>query len=216
MDTGQELRQKMVHDQLLGRGVRNAEVLRAMGEVPREVFVPDKWREHAYEDTPLPIAQEQTISQPYVVALMIESLALFPEDRVLEIGTGSGYGAAVLSRIVAQVFTVERHQELALAAAQRFRLLGYDNIQVRHGDGTLGWPEYAPYQGIVVTAASPQVPGPLREQLAIDGRLVIPVGPSPTSQFLLRVERISETEVRQENLGGVRFVPLVGERGWQA
>lgn len=215
MNTADELRQNMVRQQLLARGVRDASVLRAMGQVPREAFVPAEWREYAYDDSPLPIGHEQTISQPYVVALMIEALGLSAEDRALEIGTGSGYGAAVLSRIVACVYTVERHQELADAAAERFRRLGYDNIKVRHGDGTLGWPEHAPYNGIVVTAGSPHVPLPLQDQLAIGGRLVIPVGSTLTAQELLRLERIDDAELRQENLGAVRFVPLVGKRGWR-
>lgn len=213
-DEGRQ-RQRMVKEQLLGRGIRDEAVLRAMAEVPREAFVPGQWSKYAYADSPLPIGQDQTISQPYIVALMIEALVLSAEDRVLEVGTGSGYGAAVLSRIAGQVYTVERLQELATSAKERFRLLGYENIHVRHGDGTLGWPEYAPYNGIVVTASGPTIPPLLCRQLATGGRLVIPVGATPDSQELLRLQRTGRARMCRENLGGVRFVPLVGKAGWQ-
>jgi protein-L-isoaspartate(D-aspartate) O-methyltransferase len=210
-----DLREEMVDRQLAARGIRDPDVLRAMGEVPREAFVPKHLRHLAYADSPLPIGEEQTISQPYIVALMTEAMEVSSGDRVLEIGTGSGYAAAVLSRIAAEVYTVERHGSLARAARQRFEELGYDTVHVRHGDGTLGWAAHAPYDAIVVTAGGPQVPQPLLEQLAIGGCLVIPVGPSHYSQELVRIRRANETEYRRENLGAVRFVPLVGSEGWE-
>lgn len=214
MDNAHRLRQAMVQEQLAGRGIGDPLVLQAMAEVPRELFVPAEWQAYAYADSPLPIGHDQTISQPYVVAWMIQALSLVPEDRVLEVGTGSAYGAAVLSRIVHEVYTVERHKDLAEAAARLLARLGYNNVQVRHGDGTLGWPEEAPFDGIVVTASGPKIPGPLRDQLAIGGRLVIPIGQTPESQELVRLRRVGEQEMRRESLGAVRFVPLVGEAGW--
>jgi protein-L-isoaspartate(D-aspartate) O-methyltransferase len=204
----------MVENQLVARGIEHPAVLRAMAEVPREEFVPGHWVEYAYADSPLPIGKEQTISQPYIVALMTEALEPSRGDRVLEIGTGSGYAAAILSRIVDEVYTIERHGSLSDVARDRYQALGYDNIHVLHSDGTLGWPEHAPYNGIVVTAGGPAVPDPLLAQLALGGRLVIPVGSTPTVQELVRVRRIAKDEYRRENLGAVRFVPLVGERGW--
>jgi protein-L-isoaspartate(D-aspartate) O-methyltransferase len=205
----------MVKTQLAARGIRDPAVLGAMAQVPREAFVPADLVESAYADSPLPIGQGQTISQPYIVALMTEALELAPDERVLEIGTGSGYAAAVLSRIAKEVYTVERHRKLARAAESCFQRLGYDNIQVHVGDGTLGWAEHAPYNAIVVTAGGPEVPDPLLEQLAVDGRLVIPVGSRPDMQQLVRVRRNSEQGYQRELLGNVRFVPLVGEAGWQ-
>ncbi len=160
-----------------------------MRRVPRENFVRVELAEHAYRDSPLPIESAQTISQPYIVAYMAECLQLRGGEKVLEIGTGSGYAAAVLAEIAAQVYTVERHQNLAESAAARLARLGYGNVFVRHGDGTLGWPEHAPYDGIVVSAGSPEVPPALREQLAVGGRLVIPVGATLRGQQLLRITR---------------------------
>jgi protein-L-isoaspartate(D-aspartate) O-methyltransferase len=186
-----------------------------MREVPREEFVPPLLREAAYEDNPLPIAEGQTISQPYMVAYMSEALELSRESRVLEIGTGSGYAAAVLSRIVDRVHTVERLAGLARSARERLARLGYTNVQVLEGDGTMGWPEYAPYDAIVVTAGAPGVPKALAEQLALGGRLVIPVGAHPYNQLLVRVRRTGESEFREEELFEVRFVPLVGTAGWK-
>jgi protein-L-isoaspartate(D-aspartate) O-methyltransferase len=209
------LRRRMVNRQLAARGIRDPAVLEAMSTVPRELFVAVDSVQFAYADAALPIGQGQTISQPYIVALMTEALELSPDERVLEIGTGSGYAAAVLSRIAKAVYTVERHLELARAAEARFRRLGYDNIRVHVGDGTLGWPAHARYDAIVVTAGGPEVPAPLREQLAADGRLVMPVGARPDMQQLVRVRRINEGGYRRENLGSVRFVPLVGEAGWK-
>jgi protein-L-isoaspartate(D-aspartate) O-methyltransferase len=164
-------RERMVNRQIAARGVRDPRVLRAMREVPREQFVAPGLEEFAYEDSPLPIAEQQTISQPYIVALMIEAAEIGQGDKVLEIGTGSGYAAAVLSRIANEVYTIERHASLAQAAASRFARLGYRNIEVRRGDGTLGWPEAAPFDAIIVTAGGPEVPETLRRQLRIGGRL---------------------------------------------
>jgi protein-L-isoaspartate(D-aspartate) O-methyltransferase len=210
-----KLRQEMVSRQLMARGIQDPDVLRAMAEVPREAFVPQHLQRMAYVDSPLPIGEEQTISQPYIVALMTEAMEVSEGDRVLEIGTGSGYAAAVLGRIAAEVYTVERHASLARRAQGRLEKLGYDNVHVRHGDGTLGWAAHAPYNAIVVTAGGPQVPEPLLEQLAIGGCLVIPIGPSHYSQELVRIHRTSETNYHRENLGAVRFVPLVGSEGWE-
>jgi protein-L-isoaspartate(D-aspartate) O-methyltransferase len=206
-------RQAMVETQLMERGILDPAVLAAMRTVPREAFVPVDWIDYAYHDGPLPIAEGQTISQPYIVALMTQELQLTPHDRVLEVGTGSGYGAAVLSCIASHVYTVERLHPLAAAARQRLRDLGFHNVQVLAGNGTLGWPEHAPYNGIVVTAEGPSIPQALQAQLAIGGRLIMPVG-DLNRQHLVRVIRQSETEFEQENLGEVRFVPLIGAQGW--
>jgi protein-L-isoaspartate(D-aspartate) O-methyltransferase len=206
-------RHEMVDTQIARRGVRDRRVLDALRTVPRERFVPERLAELAYEDTPLPIAEEQTISQPFVVALMAEALELAPGDKVLEIGAGSGYAAAVLGQLAREVWAVERHESLAREAAERLADFGYTNIQVVHGDGTLGLPEHAPYDGIVVAAGGPEVPPALLDQLAPGGRLVIPIGPDPRTQSLLRVRRTGHGFVR-EDLGGVRFVPLIGEQGW--
>ena len=208
------LRELMIHQHLLARDIRDQRVIAAMREVPREAFVDPEMSQSAYGDHPLPIAGGQTISQPYIVAYMTEALQLRATDRVLEIGTGSGYAAAVLSRVVEAVHTVERLGELAQSARGRLERLGYTNILVHQGDGTLGWPDHAPYDAIVVTAGAPRVPQPLREQLAIGGRLVIPVGATDFLQMLLRVRRISAEEYRTEELCGVRFVPLIGADGW--
>jgi protein-L-isoaspartate(D-aspartate) O-methyltransferase len=209
-----EQRERMVERQLAGRGVRDAAVLAAMRTVPRECFVPKHLAHRAYEDEPLPIGEGQTISQPYIVAGMTEALRLTPRDRVLEIGTGSGYAAAVLALIVAEVYTVERLQRLAESARQRLTDLGYGNVHVRHGDGSLGWPEHAPYDAIVVTASGPDVPPSLLQQLAIGGRLVMPVGPSSLFQRLVRVVRTDADAYERESLDEVSFVPLVGAEGW--
>jgi protein-L-isoaspartate(D-aspartate) O-methyltransferase len=205
----------MVADQLAGRGIRDADVLGAMAAVPREAFVPARYQEYAYDDGPLPIPGGQTISQPYVVALMIESLDLKDGGRALEIGTGSGYAAAVLGQVAAEVHTVERLPELVAFAAERLRALGYTNVHVHEGDGTLGWPAGAPYDGIIVAAGGPRVPRPLLDQLAIGGRLVIPVGAEQRAQRLVRIIRQGPNQYRRQALSHVRFVPLIGAEGWE-
>jgi protein-L-isoaspartate(D-aspartate) O-methyltransferase len=209
-----KLRGAMVAEAIVSRGVRSELVLNAMRTVPREDFLPERLREFAYEDSPLPIEEGQTISQPYIVAFMTEALALQGGERILEIGTGSGYAAAVLSKIAGEVYTVERIGQLAEKAASTLADLGYDNVRVLHGDGTKGWPEHAPFDGIIVAAGGPKVPESLKEQLKIGGRLVIPVGRDPRAQELVRITRISEKEFKREDLADVRFVPLVGQEGW--
>jgi protein-L-isoaspartate(D-aspartate) O-methyltransferase len=205
-------RRAMVEWQLARRGVRDARVMRAMGEVPREAFVPPGMVEFAYEDSALPIGEGQTISQPYIVAVMIEALELGPEDHLLDVGTGSGYAAAVASRIASRVYTIERHRALAEAAEETFRTLGYDNIEVRVGDGSLGWPEAGPFDAIAVAAAGPSVPEALLDQLVEGGRLVIPTGPT-RQQHLRRIRRTTAGTV-DDDLGEVRFVPLIGAGAW--
>ncbi len=214
MNTLTERRDIMIRDHLQGRGISDPAVLRAMREVPREAFVDERFRLQAYDDRPLPIEDGQTISQPYIVAYMTEALELTATDRVLEIGTGSGYAAAILSRIVAVVHSVERLPGLALTARNRFEKLGYTNIVVHEGDGTLGWPDHAPYDAIVVTAGAPKLPQSLLDQLAIGGRLIIPVGKYTDLQVLIRARRVAEDDFSQEQLCGVRFVPLIGSEGW--
>ena len=204
----------MVERQLLRRGIRSERVLEAMRKIPREHFISPEFREQAYDDGPLPIEAGQTISQPYVVALMAEAAEIAPGDRVLEIGTGSGYAAAVLGALAGHVYTVERHPELAELARARLAALGAGNIAVRLGDGTLGWPEAAPFDAILAAAGGPEIPDTLKDQLAVGGRLVMPVGPDPHQQQLIKLTRKSATEFATEDLGGVLFVPLVGALGW--
>jgi len=213
MSAAASLRDFMVDSQIAARGVCDTEVLDAMRIVPRERFVPEELREFAYEDTPLPIEAGQTISQPYIVAHMIEAAAIGRDDRVLEIGAGSGYAAAVISRIAGQVYAIERHPQLAALARERMSALGYDNVEIRTGDGTQGWPDVAPFDAILVAAGGPAVPRPLCRQLAIGGRLVIPVGDAD-AQRLMRVTRRSADNFEEEDLGDVRFVPLIGAHGW--
>lgn len=210
----QSVRARMVDQQIAARGVASKTVLDAVRKVPREEFLPEQMREFAYEDSPLPIEADQTISQPYIVAMMTEALDLRPADRVLEIGTGSGYAAAVLGEIAAEVHTVERIEQLASTAAQRLKRLGYSNVHVHQGDGTLGWPEHAPYDAIVVAAGGPEIPESLKRQLKIGGRLVIPVGADHRAQELVRVVRRGEDRFESQDLADVRFVPLLGEEGW--
>jgi protein-L-isoaspartate(D-aspartate) O-methyltransferase len=188
-------------------------VLDAMMSVPRHLFVPPEVRAEAYRDCALPINEGQTISQPFIVALMAQALNLTGVERILEIGTGSGYAAAVLSRLAAEVYTIERSAPLAAAAERRLRDLDYDNVVVSVGDGTDGLPEYAPFDGIAVAAASPWVPKPLRDQLGEGGRLIIPVG-GRDEQLLLLLTRSGHV-VRTERLSGVRFVPLIGAHAWE-
>lgn len=204
-------RDRMIERDIVGRGIRDAGVIEAMRRVPREEFVLPTRRQVAYDDAPLPIGCGQTISQPYIVALMLEALAL-GAGRVgaaLDVGTGSGYAAAILSLLVDRVYSIERHRELARQAAERFERLGYDNIEVRHGDGTRGWPEHAPFAAILVSAAASVVPPALKEQLAVGGRLVVPVADSTFEQRLLRVTRVADDQFEQNTLTAVRFVPLV-------
>ena len=208
------LRHAMVEKQIAARGVRSKLVLDAMRAVPREKFLPERLREFAYEDTPLPIDADQTISQPYIVGFMTDALALKGGEKVLEIGAGSGYAAAVVSEIASEVYTVERIGQLAEKAASVLSDLGHTNVHVLHGDGTRGWPEHAPYDAIIVAAGGPEVPNSLKQQLKIGGRLVIPIGTNLRAQELVRVTRISESEYRTEDIADVRFVPLVGEEGW--
>ena len=210
-----KLRKLMVERQLVPMGIFDKAVLAAMGEVPREEFVQSDMRRWAYEDGPLPIGQGQTISQPFIVAYMAQALELKRAERVLEIGTGSGYAAAVVSRIVAEIYSTERLATLAEAARARLRELGYLNVHVHVGDGSLGLPGHAPYDAIVVTAGAPWVPEALKQQLALGGRLVIPVGNHLDQQELVRVRRVGAEDYTSERLMGVRFVPLVGADGWQ-
>ncbi len=209
-----ERRAAMVERNIARRGIRSPLVLEALGAVPREQFLPAALGEFAYDDAPLPIDEGQTISQPYIVALMTEALGLQGGERVLEIGTGSGYAAAVLAHIAKDVYTVERYGQLATKAADTLSHLGYGNVHVLHGDGTLGWPEHAPYDAIVVAAGGPSVPEALKAQLKVGGRLVIPVGADRGLQELVRVTRRSQHDYQQEDLADVRFVPLVGAEGW--
>lgn len=204
-------RQRMVERQLARRGLDNADVLRAMAEVPREAFVPAALQQHAYRDMPLPIAAGQTISQPYVVALMIDAAQVGPGQRVLEVGAGSGYAAAVLSRIAARVYAIERHGELATAAAERLRQLSYDNVEVRAGDGAHGWVEAAPFDAILVSASGEAIPQALKEQLGIGAMLVMPIGPMH-GQRLIKVHKSSANAYEEMDLGAVSFVPLITGR----
>src|SRR5215216_3758394 len=207
-------RDRMVDIQIAGRGVRDTDVLEALRRIPREAFVEPGFEEFAYEDGPLPIDEGQTISQPYIVALMIEAADVKPGDIVLEVGAGSGYAAAVMGQIADRVYAIERHPSLGEAARRRFRRLGYDNIDLRVGDGTKGWPEAGPFDAILVAAGGPEVPPALKEQLTIGGRLLIPVGEQERYQTLLKVTRKSEADYNEEDLGAVAFVPLIGEQGW--
>ncbi len=209
-------RDEMVRSHLAARGIQDERVLQAFREVPREAFVPENLQEFAYTDAPLPIERGQTISQPYIVALMAAALKLDPLDRVLEVGTGSGYAAAILGRLAKQVYTIERHEALATQAASRLAGLGFENVLVQHGDGSLGWPEHAPYDAIVVAAGGPGVPPALVEQLRPGGRLVMPVGEGRDVQKLVRITRQSDGSMATEELGDVRFVPLIGAHGWES
>lgn len=205
-------RLEMVQSQLQRRGITDTRVLQAMRDIPRHLFVPTAWRHEAYSDHPLPIEAEQTISQPYIVALMTQALQLHGDERVLEVGTGSGYQAAVLSRLAGQVYTIEYFAILAAQARAVLQQLGYTNVAVHVGDGGLGLPAQAPYQGILVAAAAPHLPQPLLAQLADGGRLVIPVGDAQ-GQELLIVCRHGDTYVEERSVP-CRFVPLLGREGW--
>jgi len=207
------LRERMVDEQIAARGITDKRVLDAMREVPRHLFVEEAMAKQAYMDNPMPIGEGQTISQPYIVALMSELLQVQPGMKVLEIGTGSGYQAAVLARLGADVHTVERIPRLCEAARERLLSMGLFNVHVKQDDGTLGWPSIAPFDRIIVTAGGPEVPQPLLEQLAEDGRLVMPVGPGRRLQSLVLVEK-KDGEVLRRDYGGVQFVDLVGAHGW--
>ncbi|HID62017.1 MAG TPA: protein-L-isoaspartate(D-aspartate) O-methyltransferase [Anaerolineae bacterium] len=208
-DPYSEVRKQMVRDTMRLRDITDEEVLAVMEKVPRHEFVPQKYLDQAYEDHPLPIGYGQTISQPYIVALMTQLLKSKHSDKVLEIGTGSGYQAAVLAELTDEVYTVEIIEELAEQAAERLKRLGYTNVKVKHGDGYYGWEEYGPYDAIIVTCAPDHVPQPLIEQLADGGRLVIPVGPPGSYQTLWQITRQGD-EVISKNVTGVIFVPLTG------
>ncbi len=201
-------RELMVHDQLEKRRVNDPRVLTAMRMVPRHHFVPPEHLLLAYADEPVPIGRGQTVSQPYVVARMLEAAALTSGDRVLEVGTGSGYAAAVCSLLVRDVFTLERHESLAREAEERLARLEYLNVFVRHADGMQGWPEQGPFDAVLVPAAPRQIPLPLLDQLAIGGRLIIPVGPA-SHQRLMRVVRTDKSVYEQQKLEAVHFVPLL-------
>ena len=205
-------RLRMVKEQLSRRDIRDARVLEAMSTVPRHLFTPEEYRDLAYSDGPLPIGERQTISQPYIVALMTEMLGLQGDENVLEVGTGSGYQAAVLAHLARQVHTVERHAALAQRAEQVLGRLGLQNVFVHIGDGSLGWADAAPYQGVIVTAAAPRAPQPLLDQLADGGRMVIPVG-GMSGQFLELWRRQGDQYAHETSLP-VAFVPLRGEHGW--
>jgi len=200
-------RKEMVNKQIQARGIADKNTLKALEVVPRHLFVPEEYLDQAYDDGPLPIGYGQTISQPYIVAYMTELLNVGPDDVVLEIGTGSGYQAAILSRIVKKVYTVEIVEELDLAAKERLKALNYDNVEVKIGDGYYGWEEHAPYSGIIVTAASEYIPPPLIKQLKDKGRMIIPVGSPFSVQNLMLVEK-SGDKIRTKSLIPVRFVPL--------
>jgi protein-L-isoaspartate(D-aspartate) O-methyltransferase len=212
-DALRKARTEMVERQLIPRGIKDARVLAAMRKVPRHVFVDGPMENRAYDDAALPIGSGQTISQPYMVAVMTELLGLQGDEKVLEIGTGSGYQAAVLAELAAEVYTIERLESLADYARSRHRLLSIENVHVRVGDGTLGWPEAAPFDRIIITAASPDVPPPLTEQLAAGGTMVLPVG-SRYSQELLRIRKTGDALVRDYHTPCV-FVPLIGAYGWK-
>ena len=207
------LREEMVQKQIEARGITDAKVLAALRKVPRHLFVSEALMDQAYSDFPLPIGEQQTISQPYIVAEMTQSLQLSPDDRVLEIGTGSGYQAAILAQIVYRVYTIERIHSLYIKTRKLFDKLSYHNIVTRYSDGTTGWKDEGPYDAIIVTAGSPEIPAVLVNQLTIGGRMVIPVG-SQHSQDLIKIVR-DESGIHQTNMGGCRFVKLVGEHGWR-
>ncbi|MBM7557387.1 protein-L-isoaspartate(D-aspartate) O-methyltransferase [Halanaerobacter jeridensis] len=212
-DSLNDAKEKMIKQHLIPRGIKNERVLAAFKKVPREEFVPPEIEAEAYQDRPLPIGEGQTISQPYIVAEMIQALEPTPGDKILEIGTGSGYAAAVLAEIVETVYGVERHQSLVDEAQTRLTRLNYDNVKLEVGDGTIGWAENAPYDGILVSAAAPEIPNSLVEQLVKGGYLVIPIG-TKNIQQLYQIKKIEDDKITKKELGRVRFVPLLGEKGW--
>jgi protein-L-isoaspartate(D-aspartate) O-methyltransferase len=211
----QKQRMKMVDGQLRSRGIVDPRVLKAMGKIPRHLFIDEGLAEQAYNDNPLPIDSGQTISQPYMVALMSEAMELMGKEKVLEIGAGSGYQTAILAELAERVFSIERIAALAARARKVLESLNYYNVAIRVGDGTYGWREESPFSAIMVAAGAPRIPKLLIEQLAVGGRMVIPVG-NRSSQVLLKLTRLSEDpeDIKQEDLGGCRFVDLIGEYGW--
>lgn len=216
MDRYAKQRMRMVETQIRSRGVKDLKLLKVMETIPRHLFVEEAIMDRAYDDNPLPIGEKQTISQPYIVALMTEALALTGKEKVLEIGTGSGYQTVILARLAERVCTIERIAILAGRARKIIDYLQVFNVAIRVGDGTYGWKEEAPFDAILVTAGAPKVPLALLEQLGVGGRMVIPVG-SRLTQTLLKVTRLSEDirDVKKEDLGGCRFVDLIGEHGWE-
>jgi len=209
-----KIRVKMVEEQIISRGIKDAKLIAAMKKIPRHLFVEEALQNQAYSDFPLPIGEKQTISQPYMVALMTEALLLTKKDKVLEIGTGSGYQTAILAELSEKVFSIERIRPLAIRARKLLYELGYFNVEIKIFDGTFGWMEESPFNAIVVTAGSPDIPQPLIDQLAMGGRLVIPVG-DVIVQDLFRVTK-TEEGVKKEDLGGCRFVKLIGKYGWES
>ena len=216
MDRYVKQRMKMVESQIRARGIRDPRVLKAMETIPRHLFVNEALRDQAYNDNPLPIDGGQTISQPYIVALMTEAMELKGNEKVLEVGTGSGYQTAILAELAEHVFSIDRIASLASGARRLLESLNYFNAAIRVGDGTYGWREESPFNAIIVTAGAPNIPKTLLEQLAIGGRLVIPAG-GRHSQVLIKLTRLSEdlNDVKKEDLGGCRFVDLIGEYGWE-
>ena len=207
-------RRNMVESQLRARGIRDERVLTAMVHVPRHEFVSEEYRDQVYEDHPIPIGEGQTLSQPYILAIMLQALALDPTNIVLEIGTGSGYQTALLSELTRKVYSMERHASLASAAESTLARLGYTNVKVLLGDGSHGLPEFAPFDAIVVSAAAPQIPPPLFEQLREGGRMVIPVGPAHAQELQLVRKQAGQSVIT--NLEGCRFVPLIGSEGYRS
>jgi protein-L-isoaspartate(D-aspartate) O-methyltransferase len=210
-----QLREQMIQRQIAARGINDPQILAAFREVPRHLFVAPANAERAYGDFPIPIAAGQTISQPFVVAAMIEAAEIKAGDHVLEVGSGSGYATAVISRIAGSVVGIERHQVLADLGRERLQRLGYDNAKVVHADGTKGWPEDAPYDAIIASATGSHVPQPFIDQLKPGGRIVMPVGGQETFQQLVKVKKLADGTIEQSDLRAVRFVPLIGEHGWQ-
>ena len=206
-------RLKMVEEQIIGRGIKDPRVIAAMKKVPRHLFVEEALQSQAHSDHPLPIGEKQTISQPYMVALMTEALKLEGRETVLEVGTGSGYQTAILAQLAANVFSIERIRSLAIKARELIYELGYFNVEIKFSDGTSGWAAESPFDAIIVTAGAPEVPQPLVDQLAMGGRLVVPVG-DMYSQDLLRIIKTGEG-MKKEDLGGCRFVKLIGKHGWE-
>ena len=208
-------REAMVERQLKSRGISEKMILDAFREVPRECFVSQEYAHLAYGDHPLPIEANQTISQPYIVALMIQAAGIGLRDNVLEVGAGSGYAAAVISRIAGKVIAIERQHDLIEVARERMQRLGFDNVEIVEGDGTKGWPDEAPYDAILAAASGSHVPEALVAQLAPGGRIVMPIGRPGWAQELVKLTKQEDGTLKQENLGGVRFVPLIGEEGWK-